>query len=95
MQVDRKYAALADVLLAALAQKECPQQWVASKLFVSQVAVSRWINGRRRPAPDRLGHLAALFRLNPIELAVLAHYDDDLNAHDKMLDAYKSWSSVT
>lgn len=94
MASGRKYDALAEALLCALGRWDRSQQWLADRVFVSQGAVSTWINGYRRPAPDRLGHLAALFNLDVTELATLAQYDADPNAHGKVLAAYTSWMSI-
>lgn len=94
MRSTRKYGALADLLLQALAHYDQPQQWLADQVFVSQGAVSAWINGQRRPAPDHLGHIAALLDLDVAELAILALYDTNSNAHNKLLAAYTSWHSV-
>lgn len=85
-----KYKELADVLLRALPES-VPQKWLAAKTFVSQEAVHYWLKGQTRPAPDRLGHIAALFHLQPEQLAALAGYDTDPNALSKLLAAYETW----
>jgi transcriptional regulator with XRE-family HTH domain len=85
-----KYKALGDMLLGAL-PASVPQKWLADKTFVSQEAVHYWLKGQTRPAPDRLGHIAALFHLQPEQLAALAGYDRDPNALSKLLAAYEIW----
>ena len=89
--ITQSYPELADALLRALAARQRSQQWLADQVFVSQGAVSNWINGQRRPAPDRLGHLAAVLELDATRLAAFAQYDDDPNAHGKVLAAATSW----
>jgi hypothetical protein len=85
-----KYKELGDVLLRALPES-LPQKWLADRMFVSQEAVHYWLKGETRPAPDRLGHIAALFHLQPELLASLAGYDTDPNALAKLLAAYETW----
>jgi hypothetical protein len=85
-----KYKALGDVLLRALPEA-APQRWLADRTFVSQEAVHYWLKGETRPTPDRLGHIAALFHLQPEQLAALAGYDTDPNALAKLLAAYETW----
>ena len=85
-----KYKELGNVLLQALPDS-VPQRWLADKTFVSPEAVHYWLNGQTRPAPDRLGHIAALFHLPPEQLAALAGYDTDPNALSKLLAAYATW----
>jgi transcriptional regulator with XRE-family HTH domain len=85
-----KYKALGDLLLRALPES-VPQKWLADRIFVSREAVHYWLKGQTRPAPDRLGHIAALFQLQPELLAALAGYDSDPNALSKLLAAYETW----
>lgn len=69
------------------------QEWLAEQTFVAQAAVCQWLNGFTRPRPDRLGHLAALLKLNLDDLIPLAHYECDINAIEKAETAYRLWCS--
>lgn len=83
----RPYLDLARVLLAALGET-IPQRRVAERLYVSQGSVHCWLSGKTRPAPDRLGAVAALFHLDPELVLRLACYDDSPEARRKLLASY-------
>jgi hypothetical protein len=83
---ERPYKALSDKLLSAVGEKR--QSELARDLYASQPAVCNWLNGKCRPEPWRLGHLAALLDLSPDDLASLAEYDKDPDTLDKVLNAY-------
>ncbi len=86
----KNYKQLGHALLAALGQARS-QQSLAREVFVSQEAVHGWLTGKRRPTPGNLGHIAAIFNINPWHLASLAAYDDDPTALEKVLTAYDQW----
>src|SRR5689334_6251488 len=94
-QVKQKYKSLGDVLLRNIGDTKT-QSWLAEETFVSQTAVHWWLIGKCRPKPDRLGHIAALLRLQETEiiaLATLAGYDANPEDWDKLLNAYRKWCS--
>ena len=84
-----KYRNLGNVLLGALPD-DVSQKWLAKKTFVSPEAVHYWLAGKNRPAPGRLGSIAALLGLEPGQLAELAEYDTNPDAWEKMQDAYET-----
>jgi len=90
----RPYIELARVLLAALGEN-IPQRLVADRLYVSQESVHCWLSGKHRPAPDRLGAVTALFRLDPDLVVRLARYDDNPEARRKFLASYAAATSNT
>lgn len=88
-----KYKELGSVLFRALGSQRT-QRWLAEQTFVTQEAVCFWLSGRSRPRPDKLGHIAVLFDLNPHTLADLAGYGDDPKAYDKVLAAHHTWRAM-
>lgn len=84
---ERMYKHLGDQLLQAVGDKR--QADIARELYASQPAVCNWLNGKSRPEPWRLGHLAALLNLPPDNLASLAEYDTDPDSLEKVLNAYR------
>ena len=84
---ERAYKDLGDELLSAVGDKR--QSEIARELYASQPAVCNWLNGKTRPEPWRLGHLAALLSLSPDNLASLAEYETDPDTLDKVLNAYR------
>jgi len=83
-----EYKELGRVLKEAVNNKHT-QAVLGQQLFVSQVAVNHWLLGYRRPAPAHLGQLAAILNLCPDELISLADYDDNPDAYEKTLNAYR------
>jgi DNA-binding transcriptional regulator YdaS (Cro superfamily) len=84
----RLYKALGDVLRDAL-PTDTPQKLLAELMAVSEQAVHYWISGQNRPAPDRLGSIAAILDLSPEHLAALAGYETEPVALAKVLTIYE------
>jgi len=84
----RLYKALGDVLRGAL-PADASQKQLAELMAVSEQAVHYWISGQNRPAPDRLGSIAAMLDLSPEHLAALAGYESEPAALAKVLTIYE------
>lgn len=67
------YKQLGDTILRIIGNKT--QTWVASLIGVSQVAVSQWCSGQKKPSLFYLVELAYQFGEEPSALAQLAGYD--------------------
>lgn len=69
------------------------QAQLARELYLSQPEANHILNGKRRPAPWRVGLLAFLYNASPEELAQLAGYDLNPDAFQQALDYYNDRQS--
>ncbi len=90
LQMAEKYPPLSLYLDTCFYNLVTPTE-LASLIGVGRGVVSDYCAGKKRPHPDRLGWIAAICRLNPIELAEYVRYQT--TAVEGVVTAYYRWLS--
>ena len=62
--VDLKY----NRLRVVLAERDLTNRWLAEKIGVSDMTVSRWVSNKRQPPIEQLFVIAAALNISPKEL---------------------------
>jgi transcriptional regulator with XRE-family HTH domain len=75
----RRYPALGARLLAGRRARELTQEYCAEVLGVSHSSLGGWEQGKRRPRPPLLRHLATVLDIPYADLAALAEYNVDVD----------------
>ncbi|MGQ9908515.1 MAG: helix-turn-helix domain-containing protein [Candidatus Flexifilum sp.] len=83
-----RYSALGEKITRSLQKSGLSPSELARLLFVSRSVVSEYLAGKKRPEHTRLGWMAAILNVEPLEFSSLAEPDPDSEFHEQVKQSY-------